>query len=230
MPLPKSEQFVLRKLECGWSCTVMPSSTTVTWSTLAGRYMTRWATKHKFGPTLLVAQKTVFNFTRFWFASSKVKCGWSVWLRYKACFITENLVRDWSFSQVALRWASSFSANDHSLGCALCVIYVMFPSLHLSITWLIICRDIVWNVPLFRHYRTELCLWLWIRSMTLPCRPSDYWHLCYSQYSPSSTLLQYMIDKASYLNCNTSHINCPFQQDLFLPWWRDFFYFVSTAD
>lgn len=165
--------------------------------------------KHEIGPTLLVARNTtsMFNFTRFWFASSKVKCGWSVWLRYKACFITENLVCDWNFSQVALRWASSFSANYHSL----------------SITWLIKCRDIVWNVPLFLHYRTELCLWLWIRSMTLPCRPSDYWHLCYSQYSPSSTLLQYMIDKASCLNCNISHINSPFKQDLFLPWWRDFF-------
>lgn len=83
--------------------------------------------KHKIGPTLLVAWKTVFNFTRFWFASSKVKCGWSVWLRYKACFITENLVHDWNFSQVALRWASSFSANYHSLGlCFMCYLHNVY--------------------------------------------------------------------------------------------------------
>lgn len=46
MRLLKFEPSASRRLECGWSCTVMLFLTTVTWSTLAGLYTTGWAASH----------------------------------------------------------------------------------------------------------------------------------------------------------------------------------------
>lgn len=97
-------------------------------------------------------------------------------------------------------------------------VYIPAPAHYMTI----ICRDIVWDFPVPLRYRTELCLWPWIRSTTLPCRPLDYWHLCYSQYSPSSTFLQYLIDEASLEFQYITH-KLPFLKKIFLAWWRALF-------
>lgn len=191
MPLLKFELCVLRRSACGWSCIVMPFSMTVTWSMLAGHYMTRWADRQhlcrvqtSIRPTLLIVLK-VFNKLCLWFDSSKGKWGWSVWPPCKACSITESLVHDWNFSQVVSRWASSLTTNNMiiTLLVGLYSSSIMFTSLQSYIIWHL-CAEI--HFPLLLCYRTVLCLWPWIRSMTLQCRPLDYWHLYYSQYSPST--------------------------------------------
>lgn len=46
MRLLKFEPSASRRLECGWSCTVMLFLTTVTWSMSAGLYTTGWAASH----------------------------------------------------------------------------------------------------------------------------------------------------------------------------------------
>lgn len=194
---------------------------TVTWSMLAGHYMTRWADRQHLhrvqtpiSPTFLVVLVKAFTELCLRSDSSKGKWGWSVWPPCKACSIPESLVHVWNFSRVVSRWASSLTASQNSCLGFTCHLYnVYIPAFMHYMT--IICRGIAWKFPLLLHYRTVLCLWPWIRSTMLQCRPLDYWHLCYSQYSPSSTLQPYLICKASYLNLSASHLNSPFRKYIF---------------
>lgn len=103
-------------------------------------------------------------------------------------------------------------------------VYIPAPMHYMTI----ICRDTAWNFPLLLRYRTVLCLWPWIRSMTLQCRPLDYWHLYYSQYSPSSTLQLYLIWEASYVNFSASHLHSPFRNYIFQHGWEIYFVFIAV--
>lgn len=119
----------------------------------------------------------------FYCDSSKVRCGWSAWLPCKACSTTESSAHDWSSSQVALRWASSYVTIHHALVGILCANTIILTLLFL-VQQRMLCLA---ELPCLKYKftligRTALCLWPWIRSMMLPCRPLDYWHLSYSKF------------------------------------------------
>lgn len=210
MPSLKFERFVLRRSECGWSCIVMPSSMTVTWSMLAGHYMTRWADRQHL--------RHVQNFNQTNFVSGVNK---SVHLDVFVIWLQQGEVR--------LKCLTSLQGlfYNRELGARLELFTSRF-KVSLNAGHNFCLGFTLQNFPLLLRYRTVLCLWPWIRSMTLQCKPLDYWHLYYSQYSPSSTLHPYLICKASYLNFSASHLNSPFRNYIFSHGWEIYFVFIAV--
>lgn len=116
MRLQRLGQSVLRRLVCGWRCTVMPFWMTATWSMWAGPCMIRCVCVCV--PLNYIVIYLLWRHCQRPFLSlslclsSRGRCGWSVLLLCRVCIITESWTPDWNSSPVALRWCFHWDKCD----------------------------------------------------------------------------------------------------------------------